>query len=174
MRESSLLDLLSVRATDRWYGRSRAAREPVTDDPGGPGRPPAHHRRHSGARRADPRDPAARRQPRGARDGRNPRYEPVPGLDPNEFDRQMMALIDQDPVLPLRLTNRHGLLGDRAAGFHDPVDGDAFRSGYVDIDDLLAGDERGIHASSVDVVTRDGVVHTAEEYRAILQGVPAP
>jgi hypothetical protein len=194
-------------------------------------------------------------------DGRELRYEQVAGLDPNEFDRQMMALIDQDPVLPLRLTNRHGLLGDRASGFHDPVDGDAFASGYVDIDDLLAGDdlgfqmllvhflteraatrnyarrigtnfsdaefdrghrlgidaearilqdffgdpsirilrdspsvtirrvfrndrgdrirrririgrgaERGIHASFVDVVTRDGVVHTAEEYRAILQG----
>jgi hypothetical protein len=54
-------------------------------------------------------------------DGRELRYEQVAGLDPNEFDRQMMALIDQDPVLPLRLTNRHGLLGDRASGFHDPA-----------------------------------------------------
>jgi hypothetical protein len=193
-------------------------------------------------------------------EGRELRYERVAGLTPSSFDEQMIALIDQDPVLPLRLTNRHGLLGDRVAGFHDAVDGDAFTSGYVDIDDLLAGDDlgfqmllvhflteraatgnyarrigtdfsrrefdrghalgieaegrilqdffgdptiriardspsvtirrvfrnsrgdrirrrirlgrgddRGVHASSVDVVTRDGVVHTAEEYRTILQ-----
>jgi hypothetical protein len=193
-------------------------------------------------------------------EGSELRYERVEGATPNNFDEQMVALIDQDPVLPMRLTNRHGLLGERATGFHDPVDGDAFTSGYVDIDDLLAGDdlgfqmllvhflteraatrnyarrigtdfrqaefdrghrlgieaeaqilrdffgdptirivadspsvtirrvfrnsrgdrirrrirlgrgdERGVHASSVDVVTRDRVVHTAEEYRAILQ-----
>jgi hypothetical protein len=193
-------------------------------------------------------------------EGRELRYERVTGATANSFDEQMVALIDQDPVLPLRLTNRHGLLGDQVAGFHDAVDGDAFTSGYVDIDDLLAGDDlgfqmllvhflteraatsnyarrigtdfsqrefdrghrlgieaearilqdffgdptirilrdspsvtirrifrnsrgdsirrritlgrgadRGVHASSVDVVTRDGVVHTAEEYRAILE-----
>jgi hypothetical protein len=193
-------------------------------------------------------------------EGSELKYERVAGLTANSFDEQMVALVDQDPVLPMRLTNRHGLLGDRVAGFHDAVDGDAFTSGYVDIDDLLAGDDlgfqmllvhflteraatrnyarrigtnfsqreferghalgieaearilqdyfgdptiriardspsvtirrvfrnsrgdrirrritlrrgddRGVHASSVDVVTRDGVVHTAEEYRTILQ-----
>jgi hypothetical protein len=34
---------------------------------------------------------------------------------------------------------------------------------------LGRGDERGVHASSIDVVTRDGVVLTAEAYRAVLE-----
>lgn len=188
-------------------------------------------------------------------------YEVRPGGTLSNFDRQMMAFIDQDPVVPLRLTNRHGLLGNKAAGFHDQVDVDAWTSGYVDIDDLLAstdlglqsvlvhfiqersatsnyarrigtstftqaeftrvhgegieaeaqllrdffndptiriisdspsptirrvfrnrrgdrirrrvtrgrGAERGVDAMSIEVVTRDGVTHTAEEYRRILE-----
>jgi hypothetical protein len=86
-------------------------------------------------------------------EGRELKYEQVPGLDPNSFDTQMMALIDQDAVLPMRLTNRHGLLGDRVSGFHDPVDGDAFTSGYVDIDDLLAGDDLGFQMLLVHFLT---------------------
>jgi hypothetical protein len=86
-------------------------------------------------------------------DGRELKYEQVPGLTPNSFDTQLMALIDQDAVLPMRLTNRHGLLGDRVAGFHDPVDGDAFTSGYVDIDDLLAGDDLGFQMLLVHFLT---------------------
>ena len=65
----------------------------------------------------------------------------------------MMALIDQDPVLPMRLTNRQGLLGDRTHGFHTDVDGDAFTSGYVDIDDLLAGDDLGFQMLLVHFLT---------------------
>jgi hypothetical protein len=53
----------------------------------------------------------------------------------------------------MRLTNRHGLLGDPVAGFHDPVDGDAFTSGYVDIDDLLAGDDLGFQMLLVHFLT---------------------
>src|ERR1700761_4172978 len=68
---------------------------------------------------------------------------PTSDAAPTSFESQMMALIDQDPVLPMRLTNRQGLLGDRTHGFHTDVDGDAFTSGYVDIDDLLAGDDLG-------------------------------
>src|ERR1700759_5220753 len=68
---------------------------------------------------------------------------PTSEAAPTSFESQMMALIDQDPVLPMRLTNREGLLGDRTHGFHTEVDGDAFTSGYVDIDDLLAGDDLG-------------------------------
>ena len=69
------------------------------------------------------------------------------------FESQMMALIDQDPVLPMRLTNRQGLLGDRTHGFHTDVDGDAFTSGYVDIDDLLAGDDLGFQMLLVHFLT---------------------
>jgi hypothetical protein len=53
----------------------------------------------------------------------------------------------------MRMTNRQGLLGDRTNGFHDPVDGDAFTSGYVDIDDLLAGDDLGFQMLLVHFLT---------------------
>jgi hypothetical protein len=56
----------------------------------------------------------------------------------------MIDFIDQDPVIPMRLTNRHGLLGDRAHGFHDQVEGDDWGSGYVDIDDLLSSTDLGL------------------------------
>ncbi len=73
-------------------------------------------------------------------------YEQVAGLDANEFDRQMIAFIDSGNVIPLRLTNRHGLLGDRARGFNEPVFADAWASGYVDIDDLLASTDLGLQS----------------------------
>jgi len=76
--------------------------------------------------------------------GKELAYERKEGAELDDFDRQMMDFIDQEPVLPLRLTNRHGLLGDRANGFHDQVEGDAWASGYVDIDDLLASTDLGL------------------------------
>jgi hypothetical protein len=45
------------------------------------------------------------------------------------------------------------LLGDRSHGFHTDVDGDAFASGYVDIDDLLAGDDLGFQMLLVHFLT---------------------
>jgi hypothetical protein len=80
-------------------------------------------------------------------------YTQRAGTTPNEFERRMMALVDQATVLPLRLTNRHGLLGDPAAGFHTQVDADAFRSGYVDIDDLLASTDLGLQSLLVHFLT---------------------
>src|ERR1700759_4164795 len=78
---------------------------------------------------------------------------PTSDAAPTTFESQMMALIDQDPILPMRLTNRPGLLGDRTHGFHTDVDGDAFTSGYVDIDDLLAGDDLGFQMLLVHFLT---------------------
>ena len=86
-------------------------------------------------------------------EGRELRFEEMPGLTPNNFETQMMALVNQDAVLPMRMTNRHGLLGDSDYGFHDHVDGDAFTSGYVDIDDLLAGDDLGFQMLLVHFLT---------------------
>jgi hypothetical protein len=88
-----------------------------------------------------------------SQEGRELRYRQVEGLTANSFDTQMMALIDREEVLPMRLTNRHGLLGDKTNGFHDAVDGDAFTSGYVDIDDLLAGDDLGFQMLLVHFLT---------------------
>src|ERR1035438_550687 len=56
----------------------------------------------------------------------------------------MQGFIDQESVIPLRFTNRHGLLGSKAAGFHEGVTEDAWSSGYVDIDDLLASSDLGM------------------------------
>lgn len=76
--------------------------------------------------------------------GRNLAYERRDGAALSDFDQQMIDFIDQDPVIPMRLTNRHGLLGDHAHGFHDQVEGDDWGSGYVDIDDLLASTDLGL------------------------------
>ena len=58
----------------------------------------------------------------------------------------MIAFIDAAEVIPLRLTDRHGLLGDRVSGFNDRVQEDAWSSGYVDIDDLLASSDLGLQS----------------------------
>jgi hypothetical protein len=77
-------------------------------------------------------------------DGSNLIYETRDEAALTNFDRQMMGFIDQDPVIPLRLTNRNGLLGDRVNGFNFGVEADAWESGYVDIDDLLASSNLGL------------------------------
>jgi hypothetical protein len=62
----------------------------------------------------------------------------------SNFDQQMVGFIGLRDVIPLRLTNRHGLIGTPAAGYHDQVEVDQFASGYVDIDDLLASSDLGL------------------------------
>lgn len=84
-------------------------------------------------------------------------YDQVEGTDPSSFDRQMMALIDRTERIPMRLVNRQALLGSKATGFHTAVDGDAFQSGYVDIDDLLAGDDLGFRMLLVHFLTERAV-----------------
>jgi hypothetical protein len=86
-------------------------------------------------------------------EGRELLFEQTPDSTPTNFESQLMALVNQENVLPMRMTNRHGLLGDKASGFHDSVDGDAFTSGYVDIDDLLAGDDLGFQMLLVHFLT---------------------
>ncbi len=68
------------------------------------------------------------------------RYTENPYGDITEFDRQMKAFIDSGTVLPMRLTNRHGLTP------RGPVDGDDRERGYVDMDDLLAASDLGLQA----------------------------
>ncbi|MEO7069892.1 MAG: DUF4157 domain-containing protein [Nostocoides sp.] len=84
----------------------------------------------------------------------------------SEFDRRMVAFIDDATEIPLRFTNRQGLLGSFLDGPHgrhfvrdaDPqVFEDAWQSGYVDIDDLLASSALGI---------QDVLVHFMTERRA--------
>jgi hypothetical protein len=90
-------------------------------------------------------------------DGEQLKADPVEGIEPSSFDRQMLALIGRTERVPMRLVNRQALLGDTAHGFHLPVDGDAFQSGYVDIDDLLAGDDIGFQMLLVHFLTERAV-----------------
>jgi hypothetical protein len=71
-------------------------------------------------------------------------YTVKPGGKLSNFDTQMQGFIDQAAVIPLRFTNRHGLLGDKVHGFTTSVTEDAWSSGYVDIDDLLASSDLGM------------------------------
>jgi hypothetical protein len=83
----------------------------------------------------------------------------------SEFDKQMIAFIDDTTDIPLRLTNRHGLLGSwnvnpdgtRTFTATGGVFEDAWQSGYVDIDDLLASSDLGM---------QDVLVHFISERRA--------
>jgi hypothetical protein len=67
----------------------------------------------------------------------------------SEFDKQMMAFIDDGADILMRFTNRHGLLGNAAAGFHWTVNIDEWQPGYIDIDDLLASSDLGLSTSMV-------------------------
>jgi hypothetical protein len=82
------------------------------------------------------------------------RTDPQP---PNNFDLQMMDLIDRDVLVPVRLVNRQARLGTAPTGFHTAVDGDAFQSGYVDVDDLLAGDDLGFQMLLLHFLTERAV-----------------
>jgi hypothetical protein len=79
----------------------------------------------------------------------------------SEFDKQMMAFIDDGADILMRFTNRHGLLGGNGLFTHPAnpdgtgpqipnfVEVDAWQSGYVDIDDLLASSDLGLSTSMV-------------------------
>jgi hypothetical protein len=73
-------------------------------------------------------------------------YTVKPGGKLSNFDTQMQGFIDQAAVLPLRFTNKNGLLGNKTEGFHEGVTEDAWSSGYVDIDDLLASSDLGMES----------------------------
>ncbi|HET6867856.1 MAG TPA: hypothetical protein VFH80_18220 [Solirubrobacteraceae bacterium] len=91
-------------------------------------------------------------------DGDSLHYEQRPDpKPPNSFDLQMIDLIDRGDLLPVRLVNRQALIGDAANGYHLSVDGDAFQSGYVDIDDLLAGDDLGFQMLLLHFLTERAV-----------------
>ncbi|WP_371599786.1 DUF4157 domain-containing protein [Streptomyces sp. NBC_00564] len=80
-------------------------------------------------------------------------YQATEGKTPTFFETRMKAFIDGDAVLPLRLTNRHGLLRDGALGFHDQVEVDEWQSGYVDVDDLLASSDLALQSQLLHFLT---------------------
>ena len=67
----------------------------------------------------------------------------------SEFDRQMQDFIGDAADIPMRMTNRHGLLGNRTVGYHWGIELDTWQSGYVDIDDMLDSAPSGFMTSLV-------------------------
>jgi len=76
-------------------------------------------------------------------------YEERVGGTLSNFDEQMMEFIDQEAVIPLRLTNNHGRTRDLTGAFNWRVQEDEWRSAYVDIEDLLASDPLGLQTALV-------------------------
>ena len=67
-------------------------------------------------------------------------YQVTDGAGLTAFDRQVISFIDAGQAIPLRLITGQGRFQNLAGGF-DPVLEDEFAGGYVDLDDLLAGDD---------------------------------
>jgi hypothetical protein len=81
-------------------------------------------------------------------------YVENPYGDETEFDRKMKGFIDSATLIPLRLTNRQGLLRSQPGGaFDSRVDADAWASGYVDVDDMLASDDLGFQIVLIHFLT---------------------
>lgn len=83
-------------------------------------------------------------------------YTENPYGDETEFDRRMKGFIDAGDVLPLRMTNRHGLMTEQVdvpGPYNTKVTGDSFISGYVDIDDLLATDDLALQGRLIHYLT---------------------
>lgn len=73
-----------------------------------------------------------------------------------EFDRRMAAVIDSADVVPLRVTNRNGLMrarSDRPGPYDTRVAGDSYITGYVDIDDVLATDNLALQGRLIHYLT---------------------
>jgi hypothetical protein len=68
-------------------------------------------------------------------DGRVMQYEVQDETALNNFDQQMIAFIDQEQVVPMRLINHEGRVGGES------VFVDTLEAGYVDLDDMLASDD---------------------------------
>lgn len=83
------------------------------------------------------------------RDGRTLLYEARSGT-PTAFERQMRAFVDRAEVLPMRLITSAGL------SFGARVFVDEFVSGYVAMDDLLAGDDGSLQVNLVHILTERG------------------
>src|SRR3954471_18424189 len=84
-------------------------------------------------------------------------YEKSDNLEADEFDRRLMAIIDDDKTLiPFRLTTRENRLEGEEGKFTEQISGDDWQHGYVDIDDLLASDDPGLKLQLVHILAERG------------------
>ena len=67
----------------------------------------------------------------------------------NNFEKQMVGYVKSPNLIPLRITNSQGRLGDPQHGYNVQIAFDDYHSGYVDIDDLLASDDLGLQEDIV-------------------------
>ena len=84
-------------------------------------------------------------------------YDENPYGTPTEFEKRMKAFIDSPNPIRMRMTNKDGLLKDKKGKFTLHVSLDAFTSGYVDIDDLLADDDLTMQTDLVHFLTERSV-----------------
>ena len=90
-------------------------------------------------------------------EGRKLAYEQSPNLEADEFDRQMIAMIDGKELIPLRLTNRENRLEGEEGRFTEQISGDNWQQGYVDVDDVLASDDLALKLLLVHFLTERAV-----------------
>lgn len=77
-----------------------------------------------------------------AGDGQTLQYQLLEGATQDAFDRMMTGFIDETQVIPLRLITSAGLVRGNTGAF-EPLTGDSFITGYVDLDDLLGSSDIG-------------------------------
>lgn len=90
-------------------------------------------------------------------DGRTLQYRIILPNALSEFDFQMMDFIDLEQVIPLRLITSQGLVGG------NPIVGDSFLHGYVDLDDLLASDALAFQSFLVHFLQERAVTRRYEQ-----------
>ncbi len=90
-----------------------------------------------------------------AEDGQTLTYEVVDATALTHFDNQMIAFIDSDQMLPMRLvTSATRVGGNAAAGITGvPLLIDSFFHGYVDLDDLMASEDLAFQSMMLHFLT---------------------
>ncbi len=88
-------------------------------------------------------------------DGRVLRYGIVDNRSLTNFDQQMIGFIDGGTLLPLRLITGQGLVNDPGTPFQ-PLLMDSFVLGYLDLDDMLASDNRGFQMRMIHILAERG------------------
>lgn len=90
-------------------------------------------------------------------------YAPRPGTQPSDFDRRIQAVVDQPAVIPLRMITRQGRSRDIAPvgappNPLGPVEVDQLQEGYVDVEDMLAGDDDSFRLNLIHILVERATV----------------
>lgn len=72
------------------------------------------------------------------------------------FEQRIRTIIQSTDVIPMRMTTREGMMTEEVnvpGPFNTPVTVDSYRTGYVDIDDLLAADDLALQDELIHFLT---------------------